>query len=877
MKIAQKISLSFAVIFVLVFTLGATAVLSLRQIYEGVYESLRRDVPAIHESALLGIQLAQSQKDPGAEKILERFSSYVVTDEEKDLLTQIKTAYQQMLQLSEGMKKEEEEWQQSRQQFFKERETVLDQISLLIQSDQKRLEEENDLFLIQSHYLPVVAHLSNYRRRVMDLSSILDQSMIGFFPQQFGSFREASEELTRMQSVLENYVLVPEEQSQYDSLRKGIESLIELAREVLKRHQVRAGTLENIGGIQRQIQGLLIQLIEQERGQIARKTGLGVTFIEDIPATRVASFLGIYASNARTTLERYLLTSDEKDRRQYEQLKLETDKNLDEYNKFLLHRQGGQRQQAIVKKLEEINNDLSARDQQILSYHEEKRKAAEELQKLLRNFESQINEFLAQEAEMAAKKKEVDPVRQEFLPKMKLAVDLLQSVSDSAGNLSRYPVNRESGAKEFYDTKLLEILQNLDRLKAALSEKGKGTGEKLDQLFQEIRGAAAHLIETTDQFWNKTKEKEGLVLSQRKTLLEVLDEEKDKNSLALDQLEKKVVLINGVIIGIVLLIIIGGIAVIIYTTRAITRPIQELSQGAKVIGGGQLNYRIPLETGDELEELAGEFNKMTHELQGLYTNLELKVEQRTRELARANASLAEFNQELDDFTYIVSHDLKEPLRGIDAFSRFVLQDYASKLDPKGKEYLESIQEASKRMTRLIENLLDLSRISRQRNPLESADLAQVLEEVRKNLVYAITEKKVNLQIGPLPTITCDRVRVQQVFHNLISNAIKYNDKNNPVVEIGCAKKDNLYEFYVRDNGVGIPKEYLDKVFKLFQRLPGAEKVEGTGAGLVIVKKIIEKHGGKIWLESEAGSGTVFFFTLPMEPVKLTPQPSMEVM
>ena len=167
-------------------------------------------------------------------------------------------------------------------------------------------------------------------------------------------------------------------------------------------------------------------MIEQERGQIVRKTGLGVTFIEDIPATRIASLLGIYASNTRTTLDRYLLTSDEKDRRQYEQLKLETDKNLDEYNKFLPHRQGGQRQQAILKKLEEINRDLSERDQQMLSYHKEKRDSIRELQKLLKDLEKEVNEFLAQEAEMAAKKNEVDPVRQEFFPKIKLAVDFLQ-------------------------------------------------------------------------------------------------------------------------------------------------------------------------------------------------------------------------------------------------------------------------------------------------------------------------------------------------------------------------------------------------------------------------------------------------------------------
>ena len=271
-----------------------------------------------------------------------------MTDEERDLLDRIAIAYQQVRQLSETVKKEKENWQQSRQQFSKERQTVLDQISLLIQSGQERLQQETDLFLVQSHYLPVLTHLSNYRKRVMDFSSVLDQSLLGFFAQQFSSFQESSEELTRMQLVLENYVLVPEEQDHYELLKKGMGSLIGVAQEVLKRHQACAGTLENIGGVGHQIQGLLIQLIEQERGQIARKTGLGVTFIEDIPATRVASFLGIYASNTQTALERYLLTSDERDRRQYEQLKLETEKNLEEYNKFLPHRQGGQRQQTIL-------------------------------------------------------------------------------------------------------------------------------------------------------------------------------------------------------------------------------------------------------------------------------------------------------------------------------------------------------------------------------------------------------------------------------------------------------------------------------------------------------------------------------------------------
>ncbi|MBI1977028.1 MAG: HAMP domain-containing protein [Candidatus Omnitrophica bacterium] len=869
MKISQKISLSFAGIFALVFVLGAVAVVSLRQIYKGVYESLRLDLPAIHESAYLGVLLAHVQKkSEETPRSFERFSSYIVTAEEQELLQQIKEQYRRVEELSKTAEAEQKEWEESYRQLLRKREGVLTQISLLAQLEEDRLEKEKDLFLAQTHYLPVLNQLSNYSRGVMDFSSALEMGLLEPSEQKTESFLDLSKELERMQSVLENYTLTQEEQNRHELLRQEIESFIDQGKEVLRQHHASFQTVRSLSEDQRQIEGMLVQLIEQELGEVTRSTGLGVTSIEDIPATRLAAILSVAIANTQAALERYLQTYDEKERSRYEHLKSESRKHLDEYGKFSARREGGQRLLAILKNLKDLNQQLGEQEQQLLSSYDDQRNLLQELKKLSDRFIGETEGLIAKELEDGAKEKEMIPVKEQIFPRIELMSSLIQSVSESIAHVQQYAVIREPEAKEFYEAKILEILQDLDRLKGMLPEKTKASGESLDRLFQEIRVVANDLIETAEHFQNQFGARQTLAVSLQKTLFEMLDEEKERNTVALDRLEKKVAWINGVIIGVVLLIIVLGVTVIIYTSRAITRPIQELSQGAKFIGSGQLNYRIPLQTGDELEELAKEFNKMTHELQGLYTNLELKVEQRTRELAEVNSSLAESYKELDDFTYIVSHDLKEPLRGINAFSRFVLQDYGARLDPKAKEYLESIQGAAVRMTKLIENLLDLSRISRQRQPLEAVDVNQMLEEVRKNLIYALTEKNVDLRVASaLPVVTCDRVRIQQVFHNLISNAIKYNDKQRPIIEIGCELKNLFYEFQIHDNGMGISKEHLDKVFKLFQRLPGSEKVEGTGAGLAIVKKIIEKHGGKIWLESEPEKGTIFLFTLPKEPVK----------
>jgi signal transduction histidine kinase len=235
-------------------------------------------------------------------------------------------------------------------------------------------------------------------------------------------------------------------------------------------------------------------------------------------------------------------------------------------------------------------------------------------------------------------------------------------------------------------------------------------------------------------------------------------------------------------------------------------------------------------------------------------------------LEQQQAALQGINKELDDFTYIVSHDLKEPLRSIDAFSKFLEKDCGEALGAEGTEYLARIRANASRMQRLIDDLLEVSRIDRKKNPFEEVAIADLIAEVRARLEYSIQEKQVTIAAAPeLPRVVCDRVRLLEVFHNLVSNAVKYNDKSEPRIDIGWVDRGAVWELYVRDNGPGIEEQYFDKIFQIFQRLGRKTDGEGSGAGLTIVKKIVEMHKGRIWVESRVGEGTTFYFTLPKAP------------
>ncbi|WP_257454665.1 ATP-binding protein [Archangium lipolyticum] len=240
------------------------------------------------------------------------------------------------------------------------------------------------------------------------------------------------------------------------------------------------------------------------------------------------------------------------------------------------------------------------------------------------------------------------------------------------------------------------------------------------------------------------------------------------------------------------------------------------------------------------------------------------VLQRSEELLKLNTELERSNVELDSFAYAAGHDLKEPLRGIHNYTSLVLREEGGGLNPTNQKRMDTVVRLTQRMESLINSLLHYSQVGRTELSLRETDLNEVLSSVLELMKPRIDEAQVEVRVpSPLPPARCDRVRMAEVFTNLLTNAIKYNDKEKRWVEIGSASTpDGATAYYVRDNGIGIKPEYHDTVFRIFKRLHGRDKFGGgTGTGLTIVKRLIERHNGRIWLESQPGVGTTFFFTL----------------
>ncbi len=245
--------------------------------------------------------------------------------------------------------------------------------------------------------------------------------------------------------------------------------------------------------------------------------------------------------------------------------------------------------------------------------------------------------------------------------------------------------------------------------------------------------------------------------------------------------------------------------------------------------------------------------------------LEHRVRERTAELENVNLELARSNQELDDFAYIASHDLKEPLRGIENNIHFMLEDLAHEITPAIAERINRLPVITKHLETLINSLLHFSRVGRIDLALNTHNLQTIVEEVIDSIAERLTELNVVVTFkAPLPKVYCDKVRIAEVYRNLITNGIKYNDKENKTLELGVLDSSPTV-FYVKDNGIGIKERHQSRIFQIFKRLHGKDKYGGgTGAGMTIVKKIIERHDGKIWLDSAVGVGTTFFFTLAAE-------------
>lgn len=306
-----------------------------------------------------------------------------------------------------------------------------------------------------------------------------------------------------------------------------------------------------------------------------------------------------------------------------------------------------------------------------------------------------------------------------------------------------------------------------------------------------------------------------------------------------------------------------AIALAVVLSRTITQPILALQTGAACFGSGQLDTKLPETSRDELGVLAREFNMMAATLaekerllRANAAELNDRVKERTAELARSNA-------ELQQFAYVASHDLQEPLRMVASYTKLLEKRYKGRLDEDADEFINYVVDGATRMQQLINSLLDFSRIGTRTREFVATSCEKVLDEAMTNLAIAIKDSGAVITHDPLPTLMADESQLIQLFQNLIGNAIRFRSEQLPEIHISAERRHNDWLFSVRDNGIGMESQYFERIFIIFQRLHTRAEYSGTGIGLAVCKKIVERLGGRIWVESKPGQGSTFFFNLPV--------------
>jgi len=285
--------------------------------------------------------------------------------------------------------------------------------------------------------------------------------------------------------------------------------------------------------------------------------------------------------------------------------------------------------------------------------------------------------------------------------------------------------------------------------------------------------------------------------------------------------------------------------------------------GTVIVIGNILALFFLLLAGAVIFQEMGQRRRAEDEVRNLNADLERRVADRTAELAERAKDLARSNGELQQFAYVASHDLQEPLRMVASFTQLLAKRYADKLDDDAREFINYAVDGAKRMQTLISDLLSYSRVGTQGKTFELVNCDAVLDRVLKGLKLAIEDNGAVIAREPLPAVLGDSIQLSQLFQNLLTNAIKFHGEKPPLVQISAEKNGSTCKVSVCDNGIGISPDHADRIFVIFQRLHTKTEYPGTGIGLAICKKIVERHRGRLWVEPSQGGGSTFCFTIPV--------------
>jgi signal transduction histidine kinase len=303
-------------------------------------------------------------------------------------------------------------------------------------------------------------------------------------------------------------------------------------------------------------------------------------------------------------------------------------------------------------------------------------------------------------------------------------------------------------------------------------------------------------------------------------------------------------------IGALTFVLAVAVGFTLYLRRSILRPVLAVADATGRLAAGQLDTRVPDEREDELGDLAHGFNAMADSLA-----------RGRAELEHSNAELTRSNAELEQFASVTSHDLQAPLTTISMYAE-LLERRRGAEDRGEPDLVDGIRDATQQARALIRDLLEYSRAGRGTLTLEQVPAAVIVDEALERLAGAIEQSGAHVDVGELPVVLADRANLCRVFQNLVGNAVKFIREGNPKVRIEAERDNGVWRFSVRDNGIGMNPEHAKRIFEPFQRLHGEEDYPGTGIGLAVCERIVDQHGGRIWVSSSRGEGSVFYFTLP---------------